>query len=72
MRSTWICSRNDILANVGVISAAVAVAATGSLLPDVLVGTAIAVLFLLSARGVLGDAAQARADLAPGSGRTAS
>jgi len=69
MRSTWICSRNDILANVGVIGAAVAVAATGSLLPDVLVGTAIAVLFLLSARGVLGDAAQARRDLAPASGR---
>lgn len=49
MRSTWICSRNDLIANVSVVTAAVAVALTESLWPDVLVGLAIAALFLHSA-----------------------
>ena len=49
MRSTWICSRNDLVANTSVVLAAVLVAVTGSLWPDVLVGLAIAALFLHSA-----------------------
>jgi len=49
MRSTWICSRNDLVANTSVVLAAVLVAGTGSLWPDVLVGLAIAALFLHSA-----------------------
>lgn len=56
MRSSWICSRNDIIANVSVIAAAAVVAATGSRWPDVAVGTGIAGLFLVSAVGVLPDA----------------
>jgi cation diffusion facilitator family transporter len=56
MRSTWICSRNDIIANVGVLAAAGAVALSGSRWPDVLVGAAIAGLFLWSAFGVLREA----------------
>jgi Co/Zn/Cd efflux system component len=47
--STWECSRNDALANVGVLLAAGAVALTGSFWPDILVGAAIAALFLRSA-----------------------
>lgn len=56
MRSTWLCSRNDIIANVGVIGASVLVGITHTLWPDVIVGTAIAALFLKSAVEVVSDA----------------
>lgn len=56
MKSTWLCSRNDLIANTSVIVAAVLVGFTGSFWPDVIVGLAIAVLFLHSARQVLGEA----------------
>ena len=56
MRSTWLCSRNDLFANASVIVAAALVALTGSLWPDVLVGLAIATLFLYSAGQVIRDA----------------
>lgn len=56
MRSTWLCSRNDVLANLGVLAAAAAVAATNSRWPDIAVGTTIALLFLSSAWGVLKEA----------------
>ncbi len=53
MRSTWLCSRNDLLANTAVIAAAVAVSLTGSHWPDVVVGGAIAALFVQTAFTVL-------------------
>jgi Co/Zn/Cd efflux system component len=53
MRSTWLCSRNDIIANLAVLGAAAAVAVFNSGWPDILVGGAIAVLFLKSALTVL-------------------
>lgn len=53
MRSTWICSRNDIISNVGVIFAAFLVYMTGTKWPDVVIGFIIAVLFLNSARPIL-------------------
>ena len=56
MRSSWVCSRNDLFANSGVIAAGVLVMTTGSVWPDVIVGFAIAVLFLQSSVGVLSDA----------------
>ena len=56
LRSTWLCSRNDIFANLGVILAAVAVGIVGSGWPDVLVGAFIAALFLRSAGSVLREA----------------
>ncbi len=56
MRSTWLCSRNDLFANASVIVAAALVALSGSLWPDVLVGLAIAALFLHSAAQVMRDA----------------
>jgi cation diffusion facilitator family transporter len=59
MRSTWICSRNDLIANTGVLVAAAGVWALDSLWPDVIVGLGIAALFLNSARGVLRDAGKA-------------
>jgi cation diffusion facilitator family transporter len=53
MRSAWLCSRNDVLANGGVLLAALGVGLTGSAWPDILVGLAIAALFGLSAVGVI-------------------
>lgn len=56
MKSTFLCSRNDLIANSSVIVAAVLVGLTGTLWPDVIVGLAIAVLFLHSAKQVLTEA----------------
>ena len=53
MSSTWICSRNDLVANVGVLVAAAACYLASSQWPDILVGGAIAALFLKSSIGVL-------------------
>ena len=55
-RSTWLCSRNDLVANSAVIMAAVLVARFQSVWPDVLVGVGIAGLFLWTAFSVLHDA----------------
>jgi cation diffusion facilitator family transporter len=65
MRSTWLCSRNDVLANVGVLMAAAGSYVLLSRWPDLLVGVVIASLFLSSALHVLRQARQAlRAPLA--------
>jgi len=56
MRSTWLCSRNDIIANLAVLGAAIGVKIFASPWPDVIVGCAIAVLFLSSAFSVLREA----------------
>jgi Co/Zn/Cd efflux system component len=53
MRSTWLCSRNDILANLSVLIAAAGVKVLDSSWPDILIGAAIAALFLRSAFTVL-------------------
>lgn len=56
MRSTWLCSRNDLIANVAVLVAAALVAYNGASWPDIAVGVAIGTLFLQTAWGVLRDA----------------
>jgi cation diffusion facilitator family transporter len=56
MRSAWLCSRNDVLANLGVLAAAGGVAWTGSLWPDLAVGVIIAGLILQSSFGIFKDA----------------
>ena len=53
MRSTWVCSRNDVIANSGVLLAAAGVVLTGTAWPDILIGLLIAGLFLSSAGGVI-------------------
>lgn len=61
MSSTWLCSRNDLIANTGVLTAAAAGALLLSHWPDILVGVAIAALFLKSAFTVLSQAISALA-----------
>ena len=53
MSSVWLCSRNDIIANVSVLFAAAGVWFTRSGWPDILVGLSLAALFLRSALYVL-------------------
>lgn len=53
MKASWIFSTNDVLANLGVIAAGVLVAATGSWVPDLVVGTLVAALVLLGAVRIL-------------------
>ena len=53
MSSVWLCSRNDIVANVSVLLAAFGVWLSGSGWPDILVGLALSALFLRSALFVL-------------------
>jgi Co/Zn/Cd efflux system component len=56
MSSTFECSRNDVLSNIGVLAAAGMVGLTGSAWPDILVGGLIAAVFLRSAWRVLREA----------------
>jgi len=53
MSSTWLCSRNDLIANAGVLFAAGTSYLLASHWPDILLGSLIAVLFLRSAVDVL-------------------
>ena len=64
MSSTWLCSRNDVIANVGVLVAAGTTHLHASRWPDIIVGCIIAALFIRSAFSVLRDATRA---LLPGS-----
>lgn len=53
MSSVWLCSRNDLFANGGVILAGIAVIYSQSRWPDIIVGGIIAIIFLKSAIHVL-------------------
>lgn len=53
MKASWIFSTNDVLANLGVMAAGALVAATGSRLPDLVIGTLVAALVLLGAVRIL-------------------
>lgn len=56
MRSVWLCSRNDLAANVAVLLAAAGVWALASPWPDIAVGAFICALFLRSAFVVVREA----------------
>ncbi len=64
MRSVWLCSRNDVAANAGVLLAAAGVGLTGNAWPDITVGLLIAAMFGSSAIGVV-RAARRELRLAP-------
>jgi Co/Zn/Cd efflux system component len=60
MRSVWLCSRNDAIANIGVLLAALGVFGTATGWPDVIVATVIAGLAVSAAIQII---RQARAEL---------
>jgi Co/Zn/Cd efflux system component len=53
MMAVFICSANDVIANAGVIAAAVLVAWTGSNLPDLVIGTTIGIVVLVGGVRIL-------------------
>lgn len=53
MSSVWLCSRNDIIANISVLVAAGLVFLTGTPLPDLMVGFGLTIVFAKSAGKVL-------------------
>lgn len=56
LKASWICSRNDMMANVGVMIAALAVSRTGQSWPDLLVGTLIAAVVIRSSVQIIREA----------------
>lgn len=56
MSSTFECSRNDVISNLGVLLAAAGVWVSGRSWPDIVVGLIVATLFLRSALAVLREA----------------
>jgi len=60
MRSVWLCTRNDVIANLLVLVAAIGVFGTATVWPDVAVAAFLALLGLTSGRAVI---QQARAEL---------
>ncbi len=60
MRSAWMCSRNDVIGNVGVLLAALLVHFMGSPWPDMVIGLMIATLFVRSAIRILSEVARVR------------
>jgi Co/Zn/Cd efflux system component len=60
MKSVWLCTRNDVIANILVLIAAAGVFGTGTVWPDVGVAAILAILGLSSGRIVM---RQARAEL---------
>jgi Co/Zn/Cd efflux system component len=56
VRSVWLCSRNDAIGNVAVMFAALAVWATATAWPDLIVATIMSGIFLTSATQILRQA----------------
>ena len=56
MRSAWMCSRNDVMSNAGVLVAALTVYLLDSPWPDIVIGLLIATLFIRSAIAIIREA----------------
>ncbi len=65
MRASWIFSRNDVLANSGVIVAALLVMFTGTHWPDIIIGAVITVMVLRGGISILREAAAETAKTTP-------
>lgn len=53
MKASWIFSANDVLINIGIITAGVLVLWTGSNLPDLIIGTLVGLIVMEGARRIL-------------------
>lgn len=62
MRASWIFSKNDVIANIGVILAGVLVAVTGSRLPDLVIGFVVAMVVVRGGLFILQDARNEEAE----------
>lgn len=68
LRASWIFTRADVVANVGVVTAGVLVAVLNSPYPDWIIGTLIGLYVMREAFEILSDARQARRQAGPGTG----
>jgi len=66
MRASWIFSKNDVIANIGVMTAGGLVAMSGSRWPDILIGLIVATVILRGARSIVVDAKKTLADSSVG------
>ena len=57
MRASWVFSRNDVIANLGVIAAALIISMTGTPWPDIIIGILITAAVLRGGFAILRDAA---------------
>jgi Co/Zn/Cd efflux system component len=60
LRATWIFTRVDVVANIGVIASGILVFLTGSRYPDFIVGTAIGIYVVREALEILSEAREGR------------
>ena len=60
MRATWIFSKNDVIANLGVITAGLLVAYFESAIPDLIIGTIISSVVLYGSYQIFSEAIKAR------------
>lgn len=58
MRASWIFSKNDVIANLGVIISGVAVMLSGSRVPDLVVGAVVALVVVRGGVSILREASQ--------------
>jgi len=58
MRASWIFSKNDVIANFGVIVAGALVWYLDSRWPDIVIGTLVAIIILMGAKNIIQDAKQ--------------
>jgi Co/Zn/Cd efflux system component len=56
MRASWVFSKNDVIANLGIIAGGVLVYALGSRFPDLLIGLAISIIVIRGGIHILKDA----------------
>jgi Co/Zn/Cd efflux system component len=64
MRASWIFSKNDVIANVGVITAGILVYALDSRIPDLLIGSIIVLVVVRGGLVIVADARHERASAA--------
>lgn len=53
MQSVWLCTRNDVIANIAVLAAALGVFGTGTRWPDLLVASIMATLSLTAGAKII-------------------
>ncbi len=60
MRATWIFTRNDVIANLGVITAGILVAYFSSAIPDLVIGCIISAVVIRGGIQIINEAKEAR------------
>ena len=65
MRASWIFSKNDVIANAGVILAGILVSVLDSRIPDLVIGSVIVLIVFRGGLMIISDARNERGKMAP-------